>query len=228
MSDTGLPAGASPLLHDVARVIARHLYRPAYRIRVHHADRVPPSGPVLLVANHMSLIEPQLIFGFVPRRPVFLVKQELFDTLGGVTGVLLRKLGQLPVRRGEPDRTPLLDAVRLLRSGGLVAVFPEGTRGSGNVEKAEHGAAWLVRASGARVVPVAARGTARPPGSRRRFRPTVDLLFGEPFTLEVARGREGLLAGTETLRSRLAATVAELDKWRAGAGRAAPGRSEAL
>ncbi|MFO7192035.1 MULTISPECIES: lysophospholipid acyltransferase family protein [Thermocrispum] len=227
MSDTGLPAGASPLLHDVARVIARHLYRPAYRIRVHHADRVPPSGPVLLVANHMSLIEPQLIFGFVPRRPVFLVKQELFDTLGGVTGVLLRKLGQLPVRRGEPDRTPLLDAVRLLRSGGLVAVFPEGTRGSGNVEKAEHGAAWLVRASGARVVPVAARGTARPPGGRRRFRPTVDLLFGEPFTLDVPRGRDGLRSGTETVRTRLAATVAELDEWRAGAGGAAPGRSEA-
>lgn len=222
---SGLPASATPALHDLGRLIARYLYRPAFRLRVHGLERVPRTGGLVLVANHSSLIEPQLIFGMLPRRSVFLVKEEMFR---GPAGFWLRRIGQLPVRRGEPDRTPLLDAVRLLRTGGLVGVFPEGTRGAGNVETAEQGAAWLVRASGARVLPVATRGTLRPSGSKRRFRPPVDVLFGEPFVLEVARGREGLVAGTEQVRSRLAATVAELDNWRAGTGRADTGRSEAL
>ncbi|MGH3433184.1 MAG: lysophospholipid acyltransferase family protein, partial [Thermocrispum sp.] len=108
MTGTGLPAGASPPLHDLARLIARYLYRPAYRVRVHRAERVPRSGPLVLVANHSSLIEPQLIFGLLPRRSVFLVKEEMFDGLRGVSGFWLRRIGQLPVRRGQPDRTPLL------------------------------------------------------------------------------------------------------------------------
>ena len=62
---------------------------------------------------------------------VFLIKQEMFR---GVLGRLLHGIGQIPVRRGEPDRTPLLAAVRVLRAGGLVGVFPEGTRGAGDVD----------------------------------------------------------------------------------------------
>lgn len=208
---TDLPPGASALVHDTGRRIARQLYRPAYRIHARGVHRVPRTGAVVLVANHTSMIEPQLIFGLLPRRSVFLVKEEAFR---GMAGVLLRKLGQLPVRRGEPDRTPLLDAVRLLRAGGVVGVFPEGSRGSGDVTTVQPGAAWLVRASGATVLPIACRGTRRPEGVRRRFRPRVDVLFGEPFELRVPRGKTGLAEGTETLRQRLAETVAELDDWR--------------
>lgn len=212
---TDLPVGASPRTHDLARVIARWLYRPAFRIRVRGLERVPLTGPVVLIANHSSMIEPQLIFGWLPRRSVFLAKEEMFR---GPVGAGLRLIGQLAVRRGEPDRTPLLHAVRLLRSGGLVAVFPEGTRGAGDVESAEQGAAWLVRASGAVVLPVATRGTRRPAGGRRRFRPVVDVLVGEPFTVDVARGRTGLMEATEHMRRRLAETVAELDRTRARRG----------
>lgn len=212
---TDLPAGASPRAHDLARAVARRLFLPAFRIRVTGADRVPATGPVVLIANHSSMIEPQLIFGLLPRRTVFLVKQEAFV---GPFGWALRRIGQLPVRRGEPDRTPLLEAVRLLRNGGLVAVFPEGTRGSGNVENARQGAAWLVRATGAVVVPVATRGTRRPPGSGRRWRPVVDVLIGEPFRVDVPRGRTGLAEATERIRAELAATVRTLDARRAARG----------
>lgn len=218
MSD--LPPGASPPLHDAARVIARWLYRPAFRIRVHGVERVPRTGPVVLIANHSSMIEPQLIFGLLPRRSVFLVKEEMF---AGPAGFWLRKIGQLPVRRGGPDRMPLLAAVRTLRAGGLVAVFPEGTRGAGNVEKAEQGAAWLVRSSGAVVLPVATRGTLRPAGAHgRRFRPVVDVSFGEPFRLNVRHGRAGLAEATERMRGELADAVRALDSARERSGIPAP------
>jgi 1-acyl-sn-glycerol-3-phosphate acyltransferase len=209
-----LPEGASPRLHDFARWIGRWLYRPAYRIRVVGRSRVPLSGPVVLVANHSTLIEPQVIFGMLPRRSVFLIKSELAS---GASGSLLVRIGQLPIRRGQPDREALSAAVRVLRAGGVLGVFPEGTRGSGDVSHAEQGAAWLVRVTGAVVLPVATRGTLRPSGSGRRLRPKLDVLVGEPFALTVPRGRSGLGEATEEIRRRLADLVHELDEQRAAA-----------
>jgi 1-acyl-sn-glycerol-3-phosphate acyltransferase len=96
----------------------------------------------------------------------------------------------------------------------VVGVFPEGTRGSGEVAAAEHGAAWLARTSGATVLPVVARGTRRPEGSGRRWRPRVDVVVGEPLTIPAGGGRAGLAAATETLRTELAGMVRELDELR--------------
>ena len=217
MSGAGLPAGTSGLLHDVARIIGRYCFRPAFRVRVPGRNRVPRSGPVLVIAKHSSMLEAPVIFGMLPRRSVFLVKEEMFT---GAIGWFLRRVGQVSVRRGEPDRAPLLALTRVLREGGLVGVFPEGARGTGNVTKAERGAAWLVRAGGAvAVLPVATRGTLRPAEARRRFRPRVDVLVGEPFLLEVGKGRAGLERATERLRGELAALVRALDEMRAAAPR---------
>ena len=202
-----LPAGAVPWLHDFARWLARWIHRPFYRIRVRHRGRVPVDGPVVLVANHSSLIEPQLLFGLVRRRMVFLVKSELSR---GVAGTAFRWIGQIMVRRGTADRGPLMAAVSVLRAGGLVGIFPEGTRGAGDVAHAEQGAAWLVRMTGAVVLPVATRGT----HERHGFRPKLDILVGEPFELSVHRGRTGLVAATEEIRKHLAGLVRELDELR--------------
>ncbi|RZQ60293.1 lysophospholipid acyltransferase family protein [Amycolatopsis suaedae] len=215
MSGTGLPPGATPWLHDAGRVYARYYLRPAFAIRTHGVERVPRTGPLVVIANHSSMVEPQLLFGMLPRRSVFLVKEELFR---GMAGRFLRRIGQVPVRRGEPDRAPLLTAVSVLRDGGAVGVFPEGTRGAGDVANAERGAAWLVRASGATVLPVATRGTRRPEGRGRRFRPRVDILVGEPFTVDVGKGRAGLETATERLRGELAGLVGALDEWRSRHG----------
>lgn len=215
MKSLGLPEGASGRLHDVGRLIGRYCFRPAFRVRVHGVERVPRTGAVLLIANHSSMLEPPVIFGMLPRRSVFLVKEELFT---GAAGWFLRRIGQVPVRRGEPDRAPLLTTAKLLREGGLVGVFPEGHRGAGDVTNAERGAAWLARSCGADgvvVLPVATRGTRRPADGRRRFRPRVDVLVGEPFTIEVGKGRTGLEQATERLRGELAALVGALDDMRA-------------
>jgi 1-acyl-sn-glycerol-3-phosphate acyltransferase len=79
---------------------------------------------------------------------------------------------------------------------------------------AQHGAAWLARAGGAVVLPVVCRGTRRPAGARRRFRPRVDVLVGEPITLPAGSGRAGVAAATETIRTALVGLVADLDELR--------------
>lgn len=206
MSD--LPAGTWPWLHDLARWVGTWLFVPVFRVRVHHGDRIPASGPVVLVANHSAMVDGPLLFGLLGRRTVFFVKQEMFT---GPLGWVLQRIGQLAVRRGEPDRRPLMAAVGVLKADGLVAVFPEGTRGSGDVAAAQHGAAWLARSTGAVVLPVVCRGTRRPDGTRRRWRPRVDILVGEPLGIPGGGGRDGLTAATETVRAALAGMVRELD-----------------
>jgi 1-acyl-sn-glycerol-3-phosphate acyltransferase len=206
-----LPAGASPRLHDLARWVGDSCFRPFLRVRVHHADRIPGTGAVVVVANHSALVDGPLLFGLLGRRTVFLTKSELFR---GPLAVLLPLIGQLAVRRGEPDPAPLRAAVAILRGGGLVAVFPEGTRGSGDVAAAQHGAAWLARTTGAAVLPVVVRGTRRAPGIRRRLRPRVDVLVGVPLVVPPGGGRAGLAAATETVRAALAGLVVELDEVR--------------
>jgi 1-acyl-sn-glycerol-3-phosphate acyltransferase len=207
-----LPPGTSPWLHDLARVTTRWLL-PAVAVRVHGAARIPATGPLVLVANHSALVDGPLLFGLAGRRAVFLVKREMF---GGPLGGPLRAIGQLPVRRGVADVASLRAAVAVLRGGGLVGVFPEGSRGPGDVATAHHGAAWLARTAGAPVLPVAIRGTRRAPGARRRLRPQVDVLVGEPFDVPAGGGRAGLATATETVRAALAGVVGTLDEIRAG------------
>ena len=204
-----LPPGASPWLSDLARWIGTWCLRPVLRVRVHHGERIPVSGPVVLVANHSAFVDGPLLLGLVGRRAVFLTKQEMFR---GPLAWLLPLIGQLAVRRGEPDPAPLRAAVGVLRGGGMIGVFPEGTRGAGDVVAAQHGAAWLARASGAVVLPVVVRGTRR--GTRRRFRPRVDVLVGVPLTVAPGGGRAGLTGATETVRAALAGLVVELDERR--------------
>lgn len=211
MTGSTLPPGAWPWLHDLARWIGTWWYRPFLRVRVHGREVVPATGAVVLVANHSTLLEGPLLFGLLGRRTVFLVKQELFV---GPVGWLLHRIGQLAVRRGEPDRGPLTAALAVLRAGGVIGVFPEGTRGNGEVAAAQHGAAWLARASGAVVLPVVCRGTRRPAGARRRFRPTVDVLVGQTLQVPTGGGRAGLVAATEAVRVALAALVRDLDEVR--------------
>jgi 1-acyl-sn-glycerol-3-phosphate acyltransferase len=209
-----LPPGTWVWLHDFVRHAARWAFAVPVRRHVHGREYVPPTGPVVLVANHSSLLDGPIIGSVLGRRPVFLIKQELFH---GPLGLLLTRVGQLSVRRGEPDRGPLLAAVRVLRGGGLIGVFPEGTRGTGEVAAAHNGAAWLARAGNAVILPVACRGTLRPPGTRRRWRPRVDVLIGSPLPVPVGRGRTALVEATEQARAALAALVIELDRLRGDA-----------
>lgn len=229
-----LPAGTWLWLHDFTRWIGTWCFYVGYRLRVWHRERIPAQGPVVVVANHSAMVDGPLLYGLLRRRACFLVKEEMFR---GLLRWLLPRLGQLAVRRGSGDRAPLLIGAELLRSDGMVVVFPEGTRGEGNVRRIRHGAAWLAHHTDAQLLPVAIRGTRRPSArGTRRFRPRVDVLVGEPFcasdgtdSTASETGADGsvdkraVAATTEEIRKRLAALVAELDEIRGETRNALPG-----
>jgi 1-acyl-sn-glycerol-3-phosphate acyltransferase len=146
-------------------------------------EYVPPTGPVLLVANHIGLVDPALIGAVSPRPVYFMAKEELFHN--PIVKWIISQYHAFPVRRGEGDRQAYQTTVRLLRQGEVVGMFPEGTRSrDGVLRRAHPGAAAIAARSGAKVLPVAVWGTEqifRWP--RRVLRPEVHMVVGRPFTL---------------------------------------------
>jgi 1-acyl-sn-glycerol-3-phosphate acyltransferase len=194
----------------VGRLVGRTIFSTLYRGVALHAERVPLTGPVVLVANHAAFLDGPLVFGMAPRPVSFLVKQEAFS---GFWGWAIRSVGQIPIDRTVGDRAALASATAVLEDGGAVGIFPEGRRGDGDVHQVNHGAAWIALRTNATIVPVAVSGT-RVAGAKKdawpRLRSRLLVDFGEPFTLRVdpaAAGRERLRSATEQLRGALASQV---------------------
>ncbi len=181
-----------------------------WRVKVHGARNVPRSGAVILAANHIGVLDgPALVA--VTRRPTFaLVKREAFS---GVVGQLLFQVGQIPLSRREIDPQAIRRAIQVLRAGKVLAVFPEGVRGGGEVARAKGGAAYLAMVSGAPIVPVAILGT-REPGQGRHQVPrlgrTIHVVYGDPFSVPRTpwpRRKAVVAHWTAALRERLAGHV---------------------
>jgi 1-acyl-sn-glycerol-3-phosphate acyltransferase len=136
-----------------------------FRMRYRHAERFPRTGPVLVVANHVSVLDPLACARLVwdcGRVPHFLAKEAVFT---GVAGRILRAAGQIPVARGSADaRTSLAAAEADLRAGNVVVIYPEGsvTRDPDWWPmEARTGVARLALATDAVVLPVAQWGPQR-------------------------------------------------------------------
>ena len=190
----------------VVRRLAAALLRLVFRIRVIGADQVPTTGPVLVAGNHTGFLDGPLVMIMLPRPSAFLVKSELYD---GPFRRVLTFARQIPVHRGSPDRTALTRALGVLAGGGVLGVFPEGTRGHGRLENVQHGIGYLALRAGCPVVPVVCLGTAQalPKGRRLpRWRTPVDIVFGPAFEIEVEgnpRARSTVAAAAEQIRQRL-------------------------
>lgn len=202
------PQHAGPKAMDRGRRIGITLRTLLYRNRIRGLEKVPATGAVLFVPNHTNFIDGPVLFGVLPRRVSFLVKSE---AVKGALGWLLTNVGQYALNRDMPDRTPLMAALGQLKAGGCVGIFPEGSRGEGLVRSVFNGAGWLAVRSGATVVPVAIRGTDRPAGSGRRFRPLVNYLIGSPFEVPAGAGKKAVDAATARIQQHLSALVQQLD-----------------
>jgi 1-acyl-sn-glycerol-3-phosphate acyltransferase len=178
-------------LYAICKPVAVALMRLLFRVEGHGTEHIPPTGPLLIVANHSSVLDPPLVGGMCPRELTFLAKAELFRVPG--FGGLIRRLGARPVRREGADASALRTAQRVLAEGKALLVFPEGTRGEeGVLREAKPGAALLAVQSGATVVPAYVRGSGRAwPRGRHLPRPVkVVVTFGAPLRFQRAVGAD--------------------------------------
>ena len=150
--------GVSRPLYAVVRGVVAVSFRAYFRMHIEGADHIPDEGAAIVAPNHKSFWD-SFFIGVCTRRHLrFMGKSELFE---GRRGRLLVRLGAFPVRRGQADEDALETARVILRQGGLLALFPEGTRvrdpeGLGSPKR---GAGRLALETGAPIVPCAITGT---------------------------------------------------------------------
>jgi len=198
------------MLYAFLKPLAVVLMRLLFGLESRGTEHVPAAGPVLLVANHVSVLDPPLVGGASPRQLSFLAKAELFGI--PLFGGLIRRLGARPLRREGPDAGALRTALRVLKEGGALLVFPEGTRGEeGVLGPAKPGAGMLAVLGGAPVIPVYVSGSGRAwPRGRRFPRPArVTVTFGPPLPVTVG-GRANRKDDYEAVSRQMMAAIASL------------------
>lgn len=165
------------------RPLALRLARTWFDLEIEHRDRVPASGPVVVAGNHVGWLDGPLM-AIASNRPVHaLTKLEMFQ---GPLGLVLTAAGQIPLDRDRTDLRAVRTALRVLRDGGVVGVFPEGTRGDGTMQHTRTGAAYLAMTTGAAVLPVSFLGTRLPGGADGSVPPRGSRLvvsYGTPLQL---------------------------------------------
>lgn len=198
-----------PILLDQHRTykVLRALSVPAYKflwgLQVEGAHRVPVDGPVIIAANHRSNFD-SAVLPRITHRPVnFMAKSEFFATAG--LSRFLGHIGAFPVDRGRPDKAATAHALAVLRAGGVLAVYPEGTRCTGReIGPVQRGPVWLAQRADAQILPVGIGGSefTQVKGSKRIHRMRIRIVVGDPLPPPVSRSREALASrSTEVVKA---------------------------
>ncbi|GAA1590468.1 hypothetical protein ACIFOC_02283 [Leucobacter aridicollis] len=177
-----------------------------YRPWVEGAENIPATGPVILVGNHLSVIDSFFLPIMIERRVYFLAKSEYF-TGKGLKGWLVKTfmlgVGQLPIDRsgGKASEASLNTALKVLDRGDVLGIYPEGTRSpDARLYRGRTGVARMVLESGVPVVPVVMIDTekAMPIGAKFPKIRRIGTVIGQP--LDFSRF-EGMSADRFVLRS---------------------------
>jgi 1-acyl-sn-glycerol-3-phosphate acyltransferase len=196
---------------------ARVFFRCTTRITVVYDEPIlPQDGPLIVTPNHISNADPPLVAGWVApalgRRPHFLAKESLFK---GIGGTFLRWQGAVPVKAGGSDPETYRIAKKLLDTGEVLVIFPEGTRSqTGVLGKPLPGAALLATRAGVPIVPVGISGTddfLRRGSRLLHIGARITVHVGRPYTLtaEAGQRRAGLEAASQQLMGHIAALIDE-------------------
>ncbi|MDN7241123.1 lysophospholipid acyltransferase family protein [Planococcus sp. N028] len=169
-------------LYTFGKVLVKTALTPLYRFEVIGLEKFPKEGGVLLCSNHIHALDPPVVGMTAPRTVHFMAKEELFKL--PVLGPLLPKVHAFPVKRGMSDREALRSALKVLKSGEVMGLFPEGTRSTdGILKKGLSGAGFFALRGDADVVPCAIIGP------YKTFR-KVKVVYGEPIAMAPYRERK--------------------------------------
>lgn len=169
------------MLYSIARAILIPIFFLLYNYRIIGLENVPKKGPYIACGNHVSMVDPIFVGIALPHRMYFMAKAELFKNK--LMGALMRGLGAFPIKRGEADIKSIKTSLKLLNSGKILALFPEGTRNKTGETVAEPGIAMLSIKSKVPVVPVAII-------SSYKFFKRTNIVIGKPVELEEYQGKK--------------------------------------
>ncbi len=146
------------MIYRLLKFLATVILAVVRRWDIQGKENLPTYGGFLLVANHVSYGDPVVVICAFKRKVHYMAKAELFKI--PIIGYVLRISGAFPVRRDKSDRRAIRTALKLLKEGEMVGVFPEGTRShTGDLLRPHLGAAMLAGKANVPMVPVALIGT---------------------------------------------------------------------
>ena len=179
------------LVYRTSNVMMRSALRIFGDWKVEGVDGVPPRGPLLVVANHQSNLDPPMLGASIPRRIYFMAKRGVFKN--APISLFLKAYGAVPLERDGSDIKAINWALRMLDQDSAIVVFPEGARSPGTMRNAMPGVALIALRSGAPILPVGITGTERigPLWQVAIPRGTFRIRIGQPFSLPSIEGRVG-------------------------------------
>jgi 1-acyl-sn-glycerol-3-phosphate acyltransferase len=200
------------LIYSFGKNLGRFCFGVLGRLDVTGRESVPPFGPLIVIANHLSNNDPPVLISTINRRLNFIAKQELFNN--PINRFVLKEIGVHPFDRSGRAVDIIKLSLRLLAQDKPVVMFPEGTRSlDHSMQKGLPGAAYIAMKSQAIILPVGIVGTEKF-SSRRMMFPfaRIGVNIGQPFTLPSIEGRPShdvLQSMADMMMSRIAMLLPE-------------------
>jgi len=170
--------------YQLFRIIIYSFVKVFYRFEVIGHENVPDKGGVIVAANHVSYLDPPVIGVALKRRVTYMAMEGLFKI--PILKTFVRPFS-IPVKLGRPQPSTIKEAVKRLRQGELIVIFPEGGRSAdGSMLDFKRGVGMIAALSMAPVVPACIDGTEKAlPVGARFFRPAkIKVIFGKPIVAD--------------------------------------------
>jgi 1-acyl-sn-glycerol-3-phosphate acyltransferase len=181
-------------IHAVAVPLGRLLFRTS----AYGTENIPLTGPVMLVSNHQSNLDPIFLSTGNPRRMYAMGKAELF--VNPMSRWFYMHLGARPIKRGEPDRKGLKTILELYYQGNVVILFPEGGRNhEPGLGPLEPGVVFVADLADVIILPAGITGSGKiwPKGQKHPSFPKVTIRYGRPFMIDSIAPRTKGMTATE-------------------------------
>jgi len=174
------------VIYKILKIICGPVFKVLYRPKAYGKENIPEEGAVIFVGNHKHAFDPVVVMTNTKRIVHYMAKESLFK---GVHGILFKSIGLIKVYRSKSNPMAVVEAVQILKNGGTVGIFPEGTRNRTEQEllRFRHGAVAIAKQANSKVIPFAIRG------KYRILKKGLEIEFGEPVdvsTMEIEEANE--------------------------------------
>lgn len=162
------------ILYRFLKIIYAILLKILFNPKVYGVENIPNDEGIILAGNHKNAIDPVVVMNSTKRRVYFMAKAEAFK---GILGIIFNKIGLIKVDRSKNNPLAVIEAEKLLKSGSVLGIFPEGTRNKTDKEilRFRYGTVSIAKRSNVKIVPFAIRG------KYKIFRSNLQIEFGKPI-----------------------------------------------
>lgn len=161
-------------LYKICKIIYSVLLKILFRTTVYGIENIPKEESLIFAGNHKHALDPIVVMSNTNRVVHYMAKEELFK---GLHGILFEKIGLIKIHRNKSNPLAVIEAENILKEGGTIGVFPEGTRNRTENEllKFKHGTVVIAKKTNTKIMPFAIKG------KYKLFRKGVIIEFGKPI-----------------------------------------------